>query len=885
MHWGAAQIVVQFRRAAFQLLTCRDTFFPILRPPTAFRVQCISGAIALQARAIFATPTLPEERHHSSSSARNANYIPEQHAKTRGLKPPIHPMRYLPQPRWDLVKMVDTLFRQRRDEYCTLDDLKSYWMDPEALSHLQDPAKARELAILMVNTGVPRRAFRVLVLAHAFGCPLKQNAYEGVAYQLQETRQWAEMPALVALGRRHMGRSTARLLNWRARALVEISHFGQLNRVLDDFKEEDLSPNRKTFHALVSGNLRNRDLAKVKECLSWMEEAGFPMDASTHALFVSNCRTIGPDAAVQEQGQRSLPDLEPQSATAVVNSLIQLSLDTRDIKSALKFLSFFDTPSPKSVVIDGRRDRTAGEDGETRACSVEAVSGHRSTCTALSPDITTFTMLMNYAARMHDLPLALQMVERVKHSAARPDASYLAALIRVYCSARNYQTALSIVAATCKDVSNVMPLLHALGLDMNDTGRPDLIPTDIALTQRMANALLGGILEYRGLGALSDMKKLMKVTGLTFDSETLEILMSYMATRDLVRPRELNSVLKMLPRQFKPTQRHVQILLRAIVGRERALVSPSGGWPALRRNHSKPRGTAGDRSEPPHRSMEFSNAMETLQDIAASILRKKQRLGNIVHRLVRSLTDRRQTADKATVQIGLLHDATVTRNVERAKETLRSMYDRGMSPNEYHYAALMEGYCLSGRTHIAEKVFRRAQADGYGQDPVLFTILIHGYARMGRPQEATRIFQAMLSKGVEPDVGSVDALASAYYAVRAYASARQVIIQSWSRFGLFPEDLKAADLKTLIRAFRELGDQHIVLDRHSRRMLKFQLKRIKQNIRPKIGRRRKKTGQQPEVGTVGEDGEMKHSEVGKKGRHLRRDVLHGTPDNKHTILQ
>ena len=881
MLWRASQIFGRFRLAAFQLTARGDIFIPILHLQTALRVRCMSAALALQARAIFATPIVRQEdkQRRTGKNARSTKFDTNQPVKKDASKPPIHPMRYLPQPRWDLVKMVDTLFKRRRSGDCTREELRSYWTNPEAVSHLEDPNKARELAVLMVNTGVPRRACRVLLLAHTFGCSFKQNVYEAVAYQLYQTQQWAEIPTLVALGRRQTGRSTGRLLNFRARALVEISHYGLLNRVLDDFKEENIAPNRKTYHALVSGNLRNRDIAKVKECLGWMEEAGFPMDASTHALLVSNYRSIGSNPAVQEQAMESLPDLGPRSATAVINSLIQLSLDTRDIKSALKFLSFFDKPTWDTKVIDRRRE-DALEDRSDRA----AIRDPRAYPT-LSPDIATFTMLINYAARMRSLSLAQQMIHRVHHFSIPPDAIYVTALVRVFCSVKDYHTALSVVATTCKDVLGALPLLHALGLDVTDTGRPELVPPGITLTQRMANALLAGMLERNGFGALRPMWKLMQLTGLKFDGETLEVLMSYIASRGYARPRELKTALQMFPGHFVPTQRHVHILLRAIVGRQRALAFPDGGWNTI--IASPPTQSASSRAclDPPHLSSDESLAPETLEEIAASILRGKQRLRNITQRLVSSLTSRRETADKATVQIGMLHQAVVIRNIERAKQTLRSMLDRGISPNEYHYAALMEGHCLSGETHSAEKILWRAREEGYGKDPVLFTILIHGYARMHQPTEATRIFQEMLAARVEPDIGSIDALASSYYAIRAFSAARRVLLQSWPKFAPFPPELKTANLKTLLENFRKLSDQTTLLSPQARRMLRFNLKRIRQNFRSKRQKPKRRKTRQRGANDVVQNAEMTTGRGGEVEGDRGRDVLAGTSGNKYTTLQ
>lgn len=856
MLWRASQIFGHLHRAALQF-SGRGQFHPLLPFQSSFPLRCMSAALALQARALFITPTtLVEELvRRKSRKVQNMKASSGAGVTKDPLRPHAHALRSLPQPRADLVKMVDMLFRRRRAMDCTVEDLKVLVQDPEALSHLEDPEKARQLAVLMVNTGVPRRACRVLLLARYFGCTFKQNVYEAVAYQLAQTGQWAEMPSLVALGRRQTGRTTSRLLNWRARALVEISHFGLLDNVLEEFEEEKILPNRRTYHTLVSGHLRNRDLAKVKECLGWMEDAGFPMDASTHALLVSSYRSLGRDALVQSQALGSLQDLGERNATAVVNSLIQLSLDTRDVQSALKYLSFFDNaPSHFRQGQNRKGDSVVDEKGPDilRPGSVTSKP-----YPILAPDIATFTMLTNYAARMRDLPLALDMIKRMKTFGVRADDMYVAALVRVYCAVGQLSVALRITAATCKDIPPALSLLEDLGLKDVDSDGPGLDFTDIGVSIRVLNALLKGVLDTRGLPGMRAITRVMRIAGLQPNEETVEILMSYLTVQEKVSPRQLKNTLKAVPKHVRPTLRHVHILLRAIIGKQIASQNPRG-WAATAAAANK------DLPSIPDHPSDYDDGptQGMLEKMARSILRGKPTYRGITRRLLQSLMSRNISPDRATVDIILRHEALVKRNMDRARRALRVMLSRGMHPNEYHFATIMQGYALSGDVRTAEKVLWRAKDAGYGQDAVLYTILIHAYARLRRPGEAARIFQVMLREGVEPDVPAVDALASAYFAVRAFSAARRILIQSWERFAPFPPMLHQVNLRMLATAFRKLApDDAKPLTQRSRRMLRFKLKRIAQNF----GARRHGRGR----------GKMRHTRV----------VSRTTSHNKHPILQ
>lgn len=861
MLWRASQIFGHLHRAALQITGRGQLVHPLLY--ASFRKRWMSAALALQARALFNTPTPQSHPRRSRESAHASKPKPSVSTggKREAVKPHPNAFRRLPQPPAHLVKIVDALFRRRRQGDCTLNDLRAFVENSEVLSHLEDKKKASSLAVLMVNTGVPQRACRVLLLAHAFGCTFKQSVYESVAYQLSQTGQWAFMPALVALGRRQTGRTTTRLLNWRARALVEISHFGLLDRVLDQFEEAQVQPNRQTYHVLVSGHLRNRDLGKVKECLGWMEEAGFPMDASTHALLVSNYRALGPDPTVRKQAMNSMQELGERNATAVVNSLIQLSLDTGDVRNALKYLSLFDTPYPNSSGTREHGDRTLERGGE-RETPADPPSGGP----ILSPDIATFTMLTNYAARMRNLPLAQQMIDRMVGFRVRADEIFVAALVRVYCACGDLPTALNITALTCHHNRAAMSILRRLGLEKVEP-HPVLQPGQVTLSTRIVNALLRGVLETRGLKGMQDVRELFRSANLELDHETVEVFMSYLSYSH-ASPRQLIRTLRMIPSHLQPTLRHVHILVRTILGKEIAAVNPRG-WQMI----STPNGPP---SPPPSQPISgflassWNDGPKLLQRIASSILYRKPSYAATVRRIVQSLASRSITPDRATVHLSLRHDALVKRNMERAKQMLSVMLKRGMHPNEYHYAAIMEGYSLTGLARSAEKVLWRAREAGFAKDPVLFTIVIHGYACLRLPEEAARVFKAMLQEDIEPDVGSVDALASAYYAVRAYAAARRVLLQFWERFAPFPPGLTEASLKTLADAFRQLSPQTpVALSKQSRRMFRFKLKKIAQNS----GKRRRRGRIVVRVGTK------------RRRRGSRQDVLVGTSHNKHTILQ
>ncbi|PSR75919.1 hypothetical protein PHLCEN_2v8833 [Hermanssonia centrifuga] len=738
-----------------------------------------------------------------------------QHLSLRKPKVKVNPLRFLPQPDPPLVEMVDKLFLQRRAGESTVETLRTS-VEPSLLAHLQDSEKARALAALMVNTSVPQRAHRVLLLAHDLGCKFKQNAYEGVAYQLAQTGQWAEMPSLVALGKRQTGRTNARLLNWRARALVEISHFGLLEDVLEDFQEEHIQPNRRTFHVLVSGHIRNRNLAKAKACLEWMEQAGFPMDASTHALIVSNYRSLGADKPVQTRAFESLRELGERTATIVVNSLIQLALDTHDMEGALRYLSYFESSVSSQHDVDSG-DVTTPQDGESQE-NVDQ-SNTRGT---LVPDTATFTMLINYLAKKQDLGHALQILDRMKLLGVVPDSRVAAAVIRAHCAAGDLSTSVYIASTMCEDLPSTRPLFIWLGLEVEDKHRPDLIPATVPMTIEVINALLKGVLVRRGLNGMRVMYDLMRATGLRPNDETVSLFLSHLAVAERMRPRELIRILKRISVDVRPTLEHLHIIFRSLFRGESESVRRRG-WQALRARAERKDVQI---SVPPEKLSTESK----LYDPTAGIEVSRLTYGSLIRPLVASLTARRVRVDRATMNLRIRHDSTVKRSMDLARESFQTMLDRGMHANEHHFAALMEGYTLSGDMHTAEEIFKSAMQAGMRPNVVLYTILIHGYAQQGKAGLAMRTFEQMVASGVQPDVGSVDALAGAWFAVGASGISRRVLLQLWPHIAPLPPELAESDLKTLLQTFRQLGSGPLKLrtkqTRQQYRMLRWKLKRI-----------------------------------------------------------
>lgn len=135
----------------------------------------------------------------------------------------------------------------------------------------------------------------------------------------------------------------------------------------------------------------------------------------------------------------------------------------------------------------------------------------------------------------------------------------------------------------------------------------------------------------------------------------------------------------------------------------------------------------------------------------------------------------------------------------------------------------------SGDISAATDILKIAKQSGVETNAVFFTILIAAYARMHDPNMALRTFQQMTVVGISPDVGSIDAVVSAFYAVGAYSTSRRLLITLWAYIQPFPDSLLQANLKALAIHFRTLHGlppRNMKLSKSQKRAIYSRVKKI-----------------------------------------------------------
>ncbi|THV04834.1 hypothetical protein K435DRAFT_746110 [Dendrothele bispora CBS 962.96] len=659
------------------------------------------------------------------------------------------------------------------------------------LPHLLDPTKARLLAEAIAATpGTSHHAVPTLRLAHLLGCKMKQNAYECTAHQLAHVSKWDHILAVVSVGKRHTGKTTVRLLNWRVRALVETDQYLQLHSILEEFSLYHVKPNRRTFHLLISGCMRNRDLASTQDLLRIMEEHNIPPDESTTATIAIYHRNFGTNSQVQERGMKILPTLGGITATAVLNSLVELRLGARDLTGCLDLLMLFDSKQIISIVqvVSGL---VSTQDHEGRY-----IPSSPSCSLSISPNAETFAIFIRYFASQANLVAALHVLEGLLTTSIQPTAEIVASLVHTLFQSKQSTVAIRMVVKMCDPQTRLPETLLPPESDMTDVKLP-LDVSGIKPTTRVFNALLKGILPIHGLDVFHDVISVMQANGLQPNASTVEVLIAYLRGASRIRPGTLGRLIRRMyfSPTVRPSIRHLHTLLSVILRHERFLKFGSG-WDSFAAKFSR------SRQAQVRVVSDSQTSQDRIESIGGLSLRKVD--NRITRSIVEDLKSRGVNVDAPLTSLRLRQEAGIKLDLDGAQAVFEAILARGMQVNKYHCGALMEGYVQAGDLRSASDVLKRAIQIGIEPNVVLFTILIVGHARQGNPEDAVRVFQQMVANRIQPDIAAIDAVSSAFFAVGSYGMARNTLMSLWPYIAPFPEDFRTLRLRQLAVEFRSI---------------------------------------------------------------------------------
>jgi len=655
-----------------------------------------------------------------------------------------------------------------------------------------DGRKIRNIIISVAQSSTPQYSLHIFTLAHNLGHTLKQNAYEAACFHLATSKKWALILAIVASSKEQVGCTSRRLLNWRARALLECEEFSLLRGILTEFQAADISPNQRTYHLLLSGYIRNHDREGIKQHLRHMQEVGISVDGTTHALLASSYRNTGVDPEVNRNALKSLPDLLPDERVAVVNSLLQSSLDRRDISRALQLLSLFDP----NAVQDLFYLVSSYQDSSTALYNPSSLETPMPPAKGLIPTVATLVIVMNFGIKNSSYPAVIQLWERRASTGVSATQNVVTSLVHAYFLQDQGDTAVRMLAAIssqpCVDEFNFL-----LTGTKNGRGFPPLNIRKPSLTIRICNALLRGSLRRQGFASVPPVFAIMYANDLRPNTRTLEILMAHINRSEEARPRTLFQLLRAFSSPtLRPSIKHLHHIISSIYRQEKLPILHSAWSP-------KNRISTGDQHR---RLVRLLLASGGPFDPTAGIeFSRHLSYHRFAAPVIQSLISRGVKTDDAFVFSRIKRDAVLHLDLDSANDVFHTSVVRGMYPNHHHFAALMEGYSLSGDSTSALAVMSAAQRAGVKPNVVMYTILVASYARQGDAASAMHIFKQMLLAGIPPDVPAIDALVSAFYNVHQHDKARQLLESLWRYIQPFPEDMQKANLETMISRFRSLA--------------------------------------------------------------------------------
>lgn len=650
-----------------------------------------------------------------------------------------------------------------------------------------DSRKVSRLARRMIYTPDPRKALLVLRAAHHHGCHLGREVYEAVACRLAKAREWRLIPALAHLQKRQSGRRTTRLLDWCIRALVEMSRFSRLDRALNWFEEEGLLPTRRTYHLLLSGHLRNRNIVKAMDVIQRMLKAGFGIDTHTHATVISAYRALGPDVVVQTRALNALKGADGNTSTRILNALLQLSIDTRDGENVLSLIRHFDFGTfDVSRLSFGVRPLRREEDATFSDLIRSSSWSHTH---PVLPDIATYTILLHYVMSRGDLVSAHGLLRQMEHSSVTPDSLFIAALIRFYFATGRPSAAVHVVSAVCAGVEGFRTGFRNIPLAFESR---EVLPLPHVLpkpTVEIFNALAAGLLRLCGMRGLRACLRLMQLCQVNPDPHTQTLLESHLINAEGFTLTDVICVSKQLSLNDLSLCRLSRSLASGLHRHFRGV--KRSGWnnthspfPSL--SHSAPK----------------SNVGKSFNPAAIHLVVTKRNA--CIGPTIQSLAERGVLADHRIFALRIRYEAVMKGDMRTAKSIFQLMLDRGLHPNEYHYAALMEGYAATGELAAAEAVMKAAERGGIRANCVMHTILIVGYARQKNPERAMRVLQHMIATGIRPDIPAVDAITSVFFAVGAHRLARQTLLRLWPSVAPLPPNYERVSLKMLVSHLRNV---------------------------------------------------------------------------------
>lgn len=683
--------------------------------------------------------------------------------------------------REEVVKRVFRILSSHDDVPEICENIRN---DTDVFQYLIDQHRTADLIQCMAPKH-PSYMGKLLEVAHEIGCPMKVNAYECAAFHQGQYGMWPLVSSTIALAYLHGQKPSTRLLNWKLRLSVELRQFSAVDAILAEFHDNGRELNRTSFHTLIHSHLRNHNLSQVAAVLRRMTESGATPDSSTYALIASKYRPLGRNVDVQNRALASLADVDDRAATAALNALLQHQLDADDMQAALSLLSFFRTDLVEPIM------------STLLAIDANLKPPIRFQTSTLIPNSNTFCLFLAQLGMRRDLNGVLLIDEHMKSVGIAPTNRSVGAVMHACFAAGRPVAAVRIASQMSRPELSDLFLPY---LVTDDRHPLSYVPPDVEPNTEIFNILLSGLLPTHGLSCVPRILGLMHGHQVSPDQKTLSLILGHLNKVQHTPPHTLLRILRAFHSSV-PTHNihHLHLIISSAIRRERNMLFGIG-WNA--KSAPFTRGPWFTPRVPRH--LPILRQRHAFEPTAGLYIMSKSQPSAVAESIISSLSSLGVRSDPPMFALRIGQEAEMRQDIDTARHVFHEMVSRGMRPNEYHFAALMLGCTRQGNMQAAIQTMQSAVRSGVKPNVVMFTILITGYARQGKPDKAVSVFQEMVAARIQPDVPAIDAVASAFFTIGAYNTARLTLITLWAYIQPFPESLRPLSLKDLSIHFRSL---------------------------------------------------------------------------------
>lgn len=625
---------------------------------------------------------------------------------------------------------------------------------------------------------------RLLSLSAAYGLRFNAPTYENICWTLSQHRQYPLILEVCRLAKDRLGMMTGRLLDWRLKANYELENFvaANVDAVLRDYEDAGAKPSRRTWHAVLTSHLRNRDLDGARWCMKLMEEAGFPIHHTTHAVIAVNYQRLGYDEQVRDLAIQALPSLPQKARTIVMNRLLQTQLLLNDELGFRHVLSFFE-----GNALGPLRNLTVAEGGEGLISS----SPGPDPPIVVSPDYFTFIIGVRFCLAQSKVAIAEEIFLFMAEQGFKASPTILTAFLQLQFRLGRHEFAVSL---TC--------LLHTWGTsathrdrireyELKLGGRWPFATSHVKRTIGPFNVLMRCLVTDLGLGAARAVLELMKTFQVRPNSLTIKILIDHLIRSEQVTPSVGYRVLRQLSPLLRPSLYHLYSILVRLLRDEKARLLQD------ERGRSSP---SSQESIPPKISPTYLGHDHLPTDPVAGLrFGRWPGRSNLSNSLLQSLRSRGILSDGFLLGLRMRYEGVIKRDASTAVDVYNDMLARGLTPRVYHVATLMETFVFQGETNKALEIMHSAIVK---PNVVLYTILLQGYAIQGQTKAAAGLFQSMIADGIQPDVRAICTFCNAFVLSRQLGVARKLLLTLWPYVEPLPPEHAGLPLGKLLRIFR-----------------------------------------------------------------------------------